>query len=177
MDEGADPPRVVFESLAAAEAAVGTTSVGAPFVVTQARIDAFAAATDDAQWIHVDAGRARRESPFGETIAHGFLTLSLLTTLLERSVSFPFARASINYGLDRVRFVAPLRAGSTIRASATLASCERTERGARLVWDVRIDVPETPKPVLVASWTVLLLARPPRTDPSDPSAMGTTRPI
>ena len=89
--------------------------------VSQERINQFAEATEDRQWIHVDPERAARESPFKETIAHGFLTLSLLSELGKRAMSVGGMRMGINYGLNRVRFVSPVPAGSRIRALFTLA--------------------------------------------------------
>ena len=86
----------------------------------QERIDAFADATGDHQWIHVDAERAKAETPFGATIAHGFLTLSLLSPLMRDAVLIDGLRMTINYGLNRVRFVSPVPAGSRIRARISL---------------------------------------------------------
>src|SRR5689334_19145244 len=83
-------------------------AVGEWFAITQARIDQFADATGDRQWIHVDAARAAKESPFETTIAHGFLTLSLVSTLIREAMTFPALRMAINYGLNRVRFVSPV---------------------------------------------------------------------
>src|SRR4051812_34275362 len=91
-------------------------AVGDWFAVTQDRINQFADATGDHQWIHVDAARAAAESPFKTTIAHGFLTLSLLSTLVREAIQFTGLRLAINYGLNRVRFVAPVLSGSRIRA-------------------------------------------------------------
>ena len=94
--------------------------------ITQARIDTFAKAIEDFQWIHVDPARAK-ESPFGATIAHGFLTLSLLSHLSERTFSFADRRMGVNYGLNRVRFTSPVPSGSRVRARFTLAKYERLE--------------------------------------------------
>ena len=98
--------------------------------IEQQRIDRFAQAVDDPQWIHVDPVRAK-EGPFGTTIAHGFLTLSLLSHLFATTFSFADARMGINYGLNKVRFTAPLPAGSRIRARFTLASLEALAGGGR----------------------------------------------
>src|SRR5438093_13348383 len=94
-------------------------AVGDWFDVTQARIDQFADATGDAQWIHVDPARAAAESPFKTTIAHGFLTLSLLSALIRDAMTFKRLRMAINYGLNRVRFVSPVPAGARVRAQFT----------------------------------------------------------
>ena len=93
-------------------------------VVTQDRIDAFADATGDHQWIHVDTERARTETPFGATIAHGFLTLSLLSALMRDAVTVDGPRMTLNYGLNRVRFVSPVPSGSRVRARIALGSTE-----------------------------------------------------
>src|SRR5256885_9849321 len=94
--------------------------------VTQTRIDQFADATDDRQWIHVDVERAAVESPFRSTIAHGFLTLALTSTLLRGAVSFPALRMAINYGCNRVRFVSPVPSGSRIRGRFAALAVEET---------------------------------------------------
>ena len=105
-----------FDSPDALEAEVGNeVTVSDWLVITQDRVNQFAEATDDPQWIHVDVERAKKESPFGGTVAHGFLTLSLLPRFFEAEVAFPFARMSINYGTNKVRFPSPLRVGRRIR--------------------------------------------------------------
>ena len=122
------------------------------FVVDQQRIDRFARAIDDRQWIHVDPARAK-SGPFGATIAHGFLTLSLLSHLLESTFSFEDATTGINYGLDRVRFTAPLPAGSRIRARFMLRSLEPLDGGGiQSAWNVVVEREGSAKPVLVAEW-------------------------
>src|SRR5918997_1976516 len=103
--------------------------------VSQERIDAFAEATEDRQWIHTDPERAARESPFRGTIAHGFLTLSLLSELMRLAVSVKGVRMGINYGLNRVRFVSPVPAGSRIRGRFTLAALEEMRGGAQATWE------------------------------------------
>ena len=119
--------------------------------VTQERIDTFARAIDDFQWIHVDPARAK-DSPFGGTIAHGFLTLSLLSHLAESTFSFADRRMGINYGLNRVRFTAPVRSGSRVRARFTLAKYEKLDGGAQVTWSVTMECEGSEKPVLVAEW-------------------------
>src|SRR5438132_1752259 len=102
--------------------------------VDQERIDAFAACTGDRQWIHVDVERARRESPFGGPIAHGYLTLSLVAAMvMELGVIPPDAATGLNYGLDKVRFLAPVKAGARVRTRATLVSAEPQSDGRMLL--------------------------------------------
>jgi len=120
--------------------------------VTQERIDVFAAATGDDQWIHVDRERAARESPYGVTVAHGFLTLSLLPYLMREAVDLQGARMGINYGLNRVRFTGPVPAGSRVRARFRLAAAEEVEDGVQAVWSVTVEREGEVKPVLVAEW-------------------------
>lgn len=120
--------------------------------VTQERIDAFAAASGDDQWIHVDRQRAARESPYGTTVAHGFLTLSLLPHLLREAVEIQGLRLGINYGLNRVRFTGPVPAGSRVRARFQLAAVEDIEQGVQTTWNVSVEREGAEKPVLVAEW-------------------------
>ena len=120
--------------------------------VTQERIDLFAKAIDDPQWIHIDPERAKK-GPFGTTIAHGFLTLSLLSHLIESTFSFEERRMGINYGLNKVRFTAPLPTGSRIRARFVLAKYEPIEgNGVQNTWNVSVEREGGDKPVLVAEW-------------------------
>jgi acyl dehydratase len=120
--------------------------------VTQERIDTFAKAIDDFQWIHVDPARAAK-SPFGGTIAHGFLTLSLLSHLAEQTFSFADRRMGINYGLNRVRFTAPLKSGTRVRARFTLNKLEKLDgNGMQVTWNVAVEAEGSDKPVLVAEW-------------------------
>ncbi|HEV3205287.1 MAG TPA: MaoC family dehydratase [Gemmataceae bacterium] len=123
------------------------------FEVSQSLINAFAEVTRDRQWIHIDPERARKESPYGTTIAHGFLTLSLLTHLLSQAfqVRGGFQKA-INYGLNRVRFPAPVPAGSRIRAHGVLQAVEDIPDGVQVTWQVTVKCEGNPKPVLVAEW-------------------------
>jgi len=125
------------------------------FEVTQSRIDAFAGATLDHQWIHVDTGRAQTESPFGRTIAHGFLTLSLLSHLAKQAVKveIPF-KMGINYGLNRVRFPAPAPVGSRIRARLALQSVDEQPEYVQVIWAATVEVEGNQKPAMVAEWVV-----------------------
>ena len=120
--------------------------------VSQERIDTFAKAIDDFQWIHVDPARAK-DSPFGGTIAHGFLTLSLLSHLSERTFAFADRRMGVNYGLNRVRFTAPVPSGSRVRARFTLAKYEPLDgNGVQVTWDTVVEIEGAAKPALVAEW-------------------------
>lgn len=129
---------------------VGEALCTGPWVeIDQHRIDLFAQATDDHQWIHVDRERAA-QGPFGATIAHGFLTLSLLPTLFERALVIDDARMGVNYGLNRVRFTAPVPVGSRLRGHFRLLSYEPLEGGAQLVMEVTMELEGSPKPACVA---------------------------
>lgn len=139
------------QGIADLEAAVGT-ELGPTdwFTVDQSRIDRFADATEDHQWIHVDTERAAA-GPFGKTVAHGFLTLSLIPHLAGQLRRSDGARMGINYGLNRVRFPAPVPVGSRVRARSTLISCDRIDdNAAQLVNRVTIEVEGNAKPACVA---------------------------
>ena len=123
-------------------------------VVTQEQVNQFAEATGDHQWIHVDVERSKRELPYGGTVAHGFLTLALLPQLLGRSVSLGDARMLLNYGLNRVRFPAPLPVGARVRALIVLQSVEAISGGAQVVWEVTIESDSGDNPVCVAEFIV-----------------------
>ena len=118
--------------------------------VDQDRIDRFADATGDHQWIHVDPERAKAESPFGATIAHGYLTLSLLPSMMMETLDVQGGRMSINYGLNRVRFSAPVRSGDRIRTRFTLAALEDIPGGIQLTWHALIEIEGSHKPACVA---------------------------
>lgn len=123
--------------------------------VAQERIDAFAEATEDRQWIHVDPERARRESPFGTTIAHGFLTLSLASELARRALAVEGVRMGVNYGLNRVRFVSPVPAGARIRGRFALVAVEPVrDGGVQATWNVTIEREGSEKPCCVVEWLV-----------------------
>ena len=122
--------------------------------ITQDRIDAFADATSDHQWIHVDSGRARAETPFGATIAHGFLTLSLLSALMRDAVTVDGPRMALNYGLNRVRFVSPVPSGSRIRARVALATIDDMGDSVQATWGVTIEREGGDRPAVVAEWIV-----------------------
>jgi acyl dehydratase len=123
--------------------------------VTQERIDRFAEATEDRQWIHVDRERAKRESPFGTPVAHGFLTLSLLSTLIGQVIRVRGgSRMTINYGLNRVRFPAPVRESSRIRGRFTLLSLAERGDAHEAVFGCSVECEGNDKPCCVAEWVV-----------------------
>lgn len=139
------------------------TVLGRPLVcpqtltLDQAKIDQFAAAIGDYQWIHVDAERAAAESQFGVTIAHGFLTLSLLTWFIERTLVIEGGRMGLNYGLDKVRFVRPAPVGTELTGRFTLTEVESHAWGAQMHWDVLLsDLADRAagwqKPIVAARW-------------------------
>jgi len=120
--------------------------------VTQEMIDGFAESTGDFQWIHVDTDRAESESVFGSTIAHGFLTLSLLSKFLNETIDLGRSKMGINYGLNRVRFTAPVRVNSKLRARFYLEDVVDIPDGVQLAWTVTIEIEGESKPALVAEW-------------------------
>jgi acyl dehydratase len=125
------------------------------FVVTQDRIQKFADATEDRQWIHVDPERAQRESPFGGSIAHGFLTLSLLSYWLRQAIHIPSGVAmTVNYGLNKVRFPSAVRAGSEVRARVTLLSAKESPEFVDAAFLIHVESRSSSKPCCVAEWLV-----------------------
>lgn len=129
---------------------VGTELGASDWVeIDQARIDLFADATDDHQWIHVDPKRAAA-GPFGTTIAHGYLTLSLLIPMIEQIVTVTEKTSSINYGLDKVRFPAPVPVDTKVRTRATLAEATQIPGGVQIVLDCVVETPGGDRPVCVA---------------------------
>ncbi len=141
----------VFQTLSELPALVGREVAVTDWVtVTQAQVNQFADATLDHQWIHVDPERAKA-GPFGAPIAHGFLTLSLLSHFFEQAVTIREVRMGVNYGLNKVRFPAPVPVGSRIRARMTLQACEPVDRGGvQVTWAVTIEREGGDKPVCVA---------------------------
>jgi acyl dehydratase len=129
--------------------------------IDQDRIDAFAACTGDQQWIHVDVERAKRESPFGGPIAHGYLTLSLVAAMvMELGVIPPDAATGLNYGLDKVRFIAPVRAGARVRTRANLVAVEPQGDGRMLLKvSCTLEIEGETKPALVAELLCLLIGK------------------
>ena len=119
--------------------------------ITQERVNLFAEATDDHQWIHVDPERARRESPFGGPIAHGYLTLSLVTPLVGQIIDARGFRMGVNYGAEKIRFPSPVPVGGRVRASATLDEATPFEGGVQMNLKVTIEVEGQEKPAMVGS--------------------------
>jgi len=119
-------------------------------LIDQERVNAFAKVTGDEQWIHVDVERAQRESPFGGPIAHGYLTLSLLAKFAQECIAVEGSKLAVNYGLNRVRFAAPVKVGSRVRASFVLAELEEISGGAQIVWKATITIEGGEKPACVA---------------------------
>ena len=137
-------------SLRELESKVGQEVGVSPWVeMSQERIDLFARATEDFQWIHVDPERAK-DSHFGGTVAHGFLTLSMLPKLSESTFEFSDRKMGVNYGLNRVRFTAPVPANAKIRGRFTLAKYEKLDGGVQVTWNVSIEREGGDKPVMVA---------------------------
>jgi acyl dehydratase len=124
------------------------------FTITQDRIDAFAELTGDKQWIHVDASRAQRESPYRSTIAHGFLTLSLLSRMFQSAVQVNARGITINYGLNRVRFPSSVPVNSRLRAAFTVQSCKELPDSCEVVLSVVMERESSEKPCCVAEWVL-----------------------
>jgi acyl dehydratase len=127
--------------------------VSAWHTITQDQIDRFAEVTGDNQWIHVDVERCKRESPYGTPIAHGFLTVSMLSAMSREAVAIEGNhKMRINYGFNRLRFTGGVPAGSRIRAHFTLNSIKDFEGGVEIAWGVAVEVEGRDKPALVAEW-------------------------
>ena len=132
--------------------------VGPWLAIDQERINRFAEVTGDLQWIHIDPERAGRESPYGATIAHGYLTLSLLPFLTESNhpdffqKNYPGMRMRLNYGLNRVRFPSPVRAGSRIRARTVLKELEPAAEGVQFTYLITVEIEGSDKPACVAEF-------------------------
>ncbi len=152
------PPLIVETPQSLQEYAGREIGVSDWFAVTQNRIEQFAEATEDRQWIHVDRERAARESPYRATIAHGFLTLSLLSHLVKQVFQIRGGlRMTVNYGLNRVRFPAPVRADSQIRVRVTLQSLKQLPDSVEAVFLLSAEVRDSDKPCCVAEWVVRYL--------------------
>lgn len=139
-----------FQTLQDLAACVGQEIAVSDWItVTQEQIDQFAEATGDHQWIHVDVERAKA-GPFGAPIAHGFLTLSLLPRLLESAIDVVESRMGVNYGLNRVRFMSPVRVGSRLRGRMKLLACDPIDNGGlQMTWQTTIELEGAPKPACV----------------------------
>lgn len=156
------PVPISLEQLAARVGA--EVAVSDWIAVSQSMIDEFADAIEDRQWIHVDPERASRESPFRDasglrrTVAHGFLTLSLLTRLLENAIEVPDRQTGINVGFNKVRFTGPVTSGSRVRGRFALLDLKPVAGGAQLTWDVTVQCEGVDKPALVAEWLTRILS-------------------
>jgi acyl dehydratase len=140
-----------IHSLAELKSLVGQEVALSDWVeISQQRVNTFADATDDQQWIHVDVERAQKESPFGGPIAHGFLTLSLLPMLMQNAISMTDVKMGVNYGLNKVRFPAPVPVGSKLRARLILLAVDDIPDGAQMTWEITIEREGSDKPVCVA---------------------------
>jgi acyl dehydratase len=147
LPSGKSMARADFEAMIGQE--IGVSSW---FVITQDRIDTFADCTEDWQYIHVDPEKAK-ESPFGTTIAHGFLTMSMLSAMIYEMPSIEGGRMGVNYGFNRVRFVSPVKVGARIRARFVLTKFEEIRPGeVQTTMDVAIEIEGETKPALVAEW-------------------------
>jgi acyl dehydratase len=136
------------------EPRVGSEIAVSPWLtVEQERIRLFADATDDHQWIHVDPERARK-GPFGGTIAHGFLTLSLMPRMIKEALEIQGVRMSVNYGLNKVRFTSPVPSGSRVRGRLVLGKLEKLDGSVQLTWNVTVEREGGERPCLVAEWLV-----------------------
>jgi acyl dehydratase len=152
-------PKRTFQSIEELKQTIGQeVAVTDWLTVTQERVQQFADATGDHNWIHVDVERSRRESPFQQTIAHGFLTLSLLAYFMQETISIKTGvRMGLNYGLNKVRWVSPVRVGSNIRARFTLVSVKEVDgNGVEALYSATVEPEGGAKPACVAEWLVRL---------------------
>jgi acyl dehydratase len=150
-------PKRIFDSLDDLKQFIGQeVAVTDWFTMTQDRIQQFADATLDHQWIHVDVERAKRESPFKAPIAHGFLTLSMLAHFMGQAVGIKSGlRMGVNYGLNKVRFVSPVRVGSNMRARFVLQSLKEVDgNGVEALYNATIETEGSERPACVAEWMV-----------------------
>ena len=146
-------PVAIFGNASDLRALIGAEPLVSEWLtVDQAKVDRFAEATGDHQWIHVDPERARRESPFGAPVAHGFLTLSLIPALLGKTVALA-QRMGVNYGLNRVRFTSPVLVGSQLRAKFAVESVTDVDNaGVQVEWSVTLERQGNERPVCVAEF-------------------------
>jgi acyl dehydratase len=146
---------LILESIAELRARVGQELAKSDWiVVSQERIQAFAEATGDRQWIHIDAERARTESQYGTTIAHGFLTLSLLSQMLQSAVQIRGVRMTINYGLNRVRFPSAIPSGSRVRATFSLVTFKDLRDSNEVTLSAVVESEHSAKPCCIAEWVL-----------------------
>jgi acyl dehydratase len=154
-------PRVI-DGLTELQGLVGKeVGVSDWIVVTQSMIQAFSDVTGDPQWIHLDVERAKRESPYKNTIAHGFMSLALLSQLYSKAIKIQGDfKLALNYGLNRVRFPTPVPAGSKIRGRFTLQKMENVEGGVQLTWAALVEIEGVAKPAVAAEWLFRLMTSP-----------------
>ncbi|MBL8311797.1 MAG: MaoC family dehydratase [Burkholderiales bacterium] len=126
--------------------------------ITQERINQFAEATGDHQWIHVDAERAAKESPFGATVAHGYLTLSLMPMFKEQCMEYANVKMGVNYGTNRVRFMSPVKVNSRVRGRFKLLEVETIKGGVQVVWEATVEIDGLSKPACVAELVARIYA-------------------
>jgi len=149
------PPVVVDTPLSLKDFIGREIAVTEWFTMTQERIQQFAEAIEDRQWIHVDRERAQAESPYGTTIAHGFLTLSLVSHFVKQAIQFRGGvRMGVNYGLNRVRFPSAVRADTQIRGRVSLVSSKELLNAIEAVYSVSVESQDSEKPNCVAEWIV-----------------------
>ena len=160
-------PTVAEQTLVKLQPLLGIAEPPSPwYPITQQAIDAFAALTHDHNYIHVDPVRAAAESPYGTTIAHGFYSLSLLPHLVSSIAPPPdsplhTARTMVNYGLNKLRFVSPVKVGTRVRTQRTLRDARtRGSEWVQLSYDVKLEIENESKPALVAEWLVLMICNP-----------------
>jgi len=146
--------KISFDSIAALKAYIGQPpTIGQPIVISQDAINTYADVVHDRQWIHVDPVRAATESPFGTTITHGLLTLSLITGWYHQLFEFPGRKLALNYGFDKVRFPAPVPSGSALVGSFKLLKVDDVgENEGRCTWHVDVRVEGAERPAMVAEW-------------------------
>ena len=149
-------PPVVLEDLGSLKEYIGREiGVTGWLTLTHKRIEQFAEATEDRQWIHLDRERASAESPYGATIAHGFLTLSLVSFFVREAITIRSGvRMAVNYGLNRVRFPSPVRSDSKIRARVALQTLKELSDAVEVTYGVAIENEDSDKPCCVAEWVV-----------------------
>jgi len=147
-----------FDCIAALNRFVGQPAISsAPLPIDQEMINRFAQVTQDHQWIHTDPARAMAHSPYQNTIAHGFLVLSLLTYWQTSCIAFPGAVMALNYGFDKIRFTAPVVVGSRVSASFALTQVTETKPAhARCTWAVTVNAENAPRPSVHAEWHILV---------------------
>lgn len=141
----------IVRTIEDAKALVGQeVGVSEWITVDQGRINQFAAATDDHQWIHIDTERAGREMPGGQTIAHGYLLISLMPALMDKLVEMPTLQRAINYGLNKVRFKNPVPAGSRVRLRSVLLQAQKRAGALQVILENTLEIEGQPKPACVA---------------------------